>query len=104
MACRHVLGLLDKTRTPTEPLLRARAVAREVGLDHVYIGNVHHAEAQSSYCADCSAKVMGRDWDGLSNWRLTDLRDCTICTAPFPGVVDGPPGTWGRKRQPVRIV
>ncbi|MEM7684639.1 MAG: AmmeMemoRadiSam system radical SAM enzyme, partial [Pseudomonadota bacterium] len=96
--------MLDKTRTPAETLLRARSIAREVGLNHVYIGNVHHAEAQSSYCSGCGAKVIGRDWHQLSDWRLTDHGHCAICDTPFPGVFDGPPGTWGRKRQPVRIV
>ncbi|MEM7211502.1 MAG: AmmeMemoRadiSam system radical SAM enzyme, partial [Pseudomonadota bacterium] len=96
--------MLDKTRTPPETLLRARRIAREVGLRHVYIGNVHHEAAQSSYCSGCGAKVIGRDWHQLSEWRLTDHGACVICDTPFPGVFSGPPGDWGRKRKPVRIV
>ena len=95
--------MLDKPRTPVETLLRAREIAREAGLAHVYVGNVHHKQAQSSYCAGCGAMVIGRDWYELSDWGLTDRGDCTICGTRFPGVIDGQPGDWGRKRQPVQI-
>ena len=86
------------------PLFKPNRIARETGLNHVYVGNVHHAEAQSSYCSGCGVKVIGRDWHELSEWQLTHTGACTICDTPFPGVFNGPPGNWGRKRQPVRIV
>ena len=94
----------DKSRTPPETLLTARRIAKDVGLNHVYVGNVHHEQAQSSYCSGCGARVIGRDWHQLSQWKLTDHGDCVVCGTAFPGVIDGPPGTWGRKRKPVRIV
>ncbi len=95
--------MMNKSRTPAETLLRARATALAAGLQHVYIGNAHHKAAQSSYCAGCGAMVIGRDWYELSEWRLTDTGDCTICGTAFPGKFDGSPGNWGRKRQSVRI-
>lgn len=95
--------MTDKPRTPPETLLRAREIARAAGLRHVYVGNVHHKAAQSSYCSGCGALVVGRDWYELSDWRLTDHGSCAICDTPFPGVIKGPPGDWGRKRRPVRI-
>lgn len=96
--------MLDKPRTPPETLLRAREIAREVGLAHVYVGNVHHKAAQSSYCSSCGSVVIGRDWHQLSDWHLTADGHCTNCGLRFPGVIDGAPGTWGRQRKPVRIV
>ena len=95
--------MMDKPRTPVETLLRARETAREVGLNHVYVGNCHHEAAQSSYCSGCAAKVIGRDWYELSDWRLTATGACTACGTQFPGRIDGAPGRWGRRRQPVRI-
>jgi pyruvate formate lyase activating enzyme len=95
--------MLNKERTPPETLLRARNAAREVGLNHVYVGNVHNEPAQSSYCSGCGAKVIGRDWHQLSEWHLTDKGRCTICGTLFPGRIDGPPGNWGRQRRPVSI-
>lgn len=95
--------MLDVARTPAETLLRAREIALTAGLRHVYVGNVHHEAAQSSYCFNCGEKVIGRDWHQLSHWRLTDDGHCKKCGTVFPGVFNGPPGNWGRKRQPVKI-
>ena len=95
--------MMDKPPTPPETLLRARAIAKEVGLNHVYVGNVHHEAADSSYCSGCGARVIGRDWYELSDWNLTDTGACQACGTAFPGVIDGPPGNWGRRRMPVRI-
>ncbi|WP_370312983.1 AmmeMemoRadiSam system radical SAM enzyme [Sagittula sp.] len=95
--------MLDVPRTPVETLLRARTIAKRAGLRHVYVGNVHHEPSQSSYCAGCGTKVIGRDWYALSDWGLDDRGACVVCGTALPGVFDGPPGTWGRKRQPVRL-
>ncbi|PYF09683.1 pyruvate formate lyase activating enzyme [Rhodobacter viridis] len=94
----------DLPPTPPETLFRARDRARAAGLHHVYVGNVHAKPAQSSYCAGCGALVIGRDWYRLSDWHLTADGHCQSCGAAFAGVIDGPPGDWGPKRQPVRIV
>ncbi len=95
--------MLEHERTPIETLLRARVIAKRAGLAHVYIGNAHHKAAQSSYCSGCGACVIGRDWHQLSDWRLDDFGGCIACGTAFPGVFDGPPGNWGRKRKPVRM-
>lgn len=89
--------------TPLETVLRAHDIAKRVGLHHVYTGNVHHAPSQSSYCTGCGQKVIGRDWHQLTDWHLDETGHCTRCGTKFAGVIEGPPGTWGRKRQPIRI-
>ncbi|WP_207209907.1 AmmeMemoRadiSam system radical SAM enzyme [Tropicimonas sp. IMCC6043] len=93
----------DVPPTPQATLLRARDIARAAGLHHVYVGNTHHLDGQSSYCAGCGERVIGRDWYLLTDWNLTDDGCCRSCGNRFPGVIEGPPGNWGRKRQPVRI-
>ncbi len=93
----------DRERTGLDTLLRAREIARTEGLAHVYVGNVHHEAAQSSYCTGCGTKVIGRDWYRLSTWQLDETGHCTHCGTRFAGVIEGPPGNWGRKRQPIRI-
>jgi len=95
--------MLSHDRTPLETLLRARDVARQAGLGHVYIGNAHHRDAQSSYCSGCGDRVIGRDWHALSEWKLDDFGGCVTCGSRFPGVIDGPPGRWGRKRLTLRM-
>ncbi|WP_323785782.1 AmmeMemoRadiSam system radical SAM enzyme [Thalassovita sp.] len=93
----------DVPATPQETLLRARDIAKAAGVNHVYVGNTHHKDGQSSYCSGCGEQVIGRDWYRLSDWALTDDGHCRSCGAAFSGVIDGPPGDWGRKRQPLRI-
>src|SRR5689334_4498774 len=54
--------MLDKPPTPPATLRTARAIARAAGLHHVYIGNVHDPEGDSTYCQACGAMLIGRDW------------------------------------------
>ena len=89
--------------TPHATLSRARDIARKNGLHHVFLGNVHDAAGSSTYCPGCGEKLIGRDWYQLSDWGLTDAGDCRACGARLSGVFDGPPGTWGPKRRPVRL-
>jgi pyruvate formate lyase activating enzyme len=96
--------MMSYARTPADTLLRARDIARKTGLHHVYVGNIHHKAAQSTYCPGCGALVIGRDWHILSDWHLDDHGACITCGTAIAGIFDGPPGTWGNKRQPVRIL
>jgi pyruvate formate lyase activating enzyme len=93
--------MLDKPSTPPATLLRAGRIAREAGLNHVYSGNIHHEETQSTHCLACGARVIGRDWHQITHWGLTDDGHCRNCGVPCAGIFDGPPGDWGRKRMPL---
>lgn len=96
--------MLDVPRTPASTLLRSREIALEAGLHHVYVGNIHHPEAQSSYCHHCGDKVIGRDWYALTLWQLSDDGRCLHCGTPFPGVFEGPAGHWGSRRELIDIL
>jgi pyruvate formate lyase activating enzyme len=93
--------MLDHAPTPKETLLRAREIAMKNGLRYVYVGNVHDEAADSTYCHGCGERVIGRDWYALTAWNLTTDGRCRRCNTRCAGVFDGPPGSWGRKRQPV---
>jgi len=95
--------MTDRPPTPPATLTRARAIARRVGLQHVYTGNVHDPAGGSTYCSGCGARVIERDWYALGAWGLDDAGRCLECGTPLAGVFDGPPGDWGRKRMPVRL-
>jgi pyruvate formate lyase activating enzyme len=84
-------------------LTRARAIALQYGLRYVYVGNVHDKAGSSTYCAGCGAELIGRDWYELSTWHLSDTGVCLTCGTQLPGIFDGPPGDWGRKRQPIKV-
>jgi pyruvate formate lyase activating enzyme len=93
----------DKPNTPPPTLTRSRAIALEYGLRYVYTGNVHDEDGQSTYCHGCRRRVIGRDWYTITAWNLDDTGRCLSCGTACAGVFAGPPGEWGRKRQPVRL-
>ncbi|WP_019594196.1 AmmeMemoRadiSam system radical SAM enzyme [Thioalkalivibrio sp. ALM2T] len=95
--------MTEHPRTPIETLQRARRIAREQGLHHVYTGNVHDTEGQSTWCAGCGQCVIGRDGYELSDWNLTADGCCNACGVSLPGVFEARPGNWGARRQPVRL-
>ncbi len=95
--------MLDKPNTPPDTLIRARAIARSHGLRYVYLGNIHSHEGSSTYCHGCGEILIGRDWYELSDWGLSEDAHCAQCGTACPGVFETKPGTWGRKRQPVRL-
>ena len=95
--------MLDKPATPASTLCLARHIARDAGLHYVFTGNAHDEEGQSTYCHLCNARLIGRDWYDLAGWNLTADGRCTACGTPCPGVFEGPPGIWGRRRRPIRV-
>ena len=94
--------MTNKARTPRETLERARAIAREAGVHHVYTGNVNDPAGQSTYCSGCEAVLIGRAGYVLSEWNLDAEGHCMACGVRCPGVFEASPGTWGARRVPVR--
>ena len=92
----------DRARTPHEKLIEAHAIARQTGLKYVYVGNVHDVERQSTYCSHCQQLLIERDWYQLGVYALDGDR-CRACQTQLPGRFLAAPGTWGAKRQPVRM-
>ena len=68
-----------------------------------YTGNVHDPAGGSTYCHDCGELLIGRDWYELSDWNLTSDGKCRTCGQPCPGRFDSAPGTWGARRQSIRL-
>ena len=95
--------MLDKPSTPPSTLVKAREIAIRNGVRYAYTGNVHDHTGGSTYCHACGEVLIGRDWYVLDQWNISDRGCCLRCGKPCAGVFDGPPGTWGAKRQPVRL-
>jgi pyruvate formate lyase activating enzyme len=95
--------MLDVPPTPPATLTRARRIAREAGIHHVYVGNVHDEAGSSTYCSKCDEKLVGRDWYVMTEWNLTADGRCRKCGEKLPGRIEARPGSWGARRQLVNM-
>jgi pyruvate formate lyase activating enzyme len=95
--------LRDVPSTPPITLTRAREIALANGVRFAYIGNVHDKGGGSTWCPSCGHLLIGRDWYVLSEWNLTAEGACKVCGTPLPGRFEPRPGSWGPRRQPVRL-
>jgi pyruvate formate lyase activating enzyme len=77
--------MMDRPRTPPATLTRARAIAREAGLRHVYTGNVHDPGGQSTCCPACGMVVLERDWNTVRVDRLGPGGTCPRCGERIAG-------------------
>ncbi|KAJ9440018.1 hypothetical protein DIPPA_33032 [Diplonema papillatum] len=83
--------MLDVPRTPASTLSTAREVAKSEGLRHVYTGNVHDPSCQSTYCSQCDALLVERDWHRAVPTPLLKMLPgetaaCGGCGTIVPGV------------------
>lgn len=95
--------MLNHPPTPPATLKRARAIALKNGVRYAYVGNIHDRRESSTYCHVCGECLIGRDWYVLSEWNLTAQGACGFCGAPCAGVFESHPGSWGARRQAVRL-
>ena len=93
----------DIPATPAATLIKARAIAIKNGVRYAYTGNVHNAEGDSTYCHQCGARLIGRDWYDMTAWNLDAQGKCGSCGTLCAGVFEAHPGNWGARRMPVRL-
>lgn len=92
----------DRPRTPPEVLAAAYDIAKAAGIRHVYTGNVHDVQRQSTYCPNCGDVLVERDWYHLKQYRLSNA-NCAACGTEIAGHFASGPGQWGTGRLPVKI-
>ena len=93
----------DVPATPGATLMRARRIAQEEGLQHVYTGNVHDTEGGTTFCPQCHSALIVRDWHRILRYEVTDDGRCPDCTAPLAGRFERYEGSFGSRRIPVRL-
>ena len=92
----------DVPPTPRATLRRARDIAKNAGIHHVYTGNVHDREGDTTYCAECGTVLISRDWYEVLSWKL-DQGACPKCGTRCAGVFEPRAGTWGARRLAVKM-
>ena len=77
--------LTDRPPTPLKTLLRAREIAKEVGIRYVYIGNVPGTEYETTYCPKCGKELVVRRGFWIEKNLIKDGK-CPYCGEKIPGV------------------
>jgi pyruvate formate lyase activating enzyme len=94
----------DVPRTPIATLQRARRIAQDAGLHHVYTGNVHDTEGGTTFCPGCQAALIERDWHAILRYELDERGACPHCGTAVAGRFDADfQGRIGRRRVPMRV-
>jgi pyruvate formate lyase activating enzyme len=93
----------DVPPTPAATLTRARRIAQQEGLQHVYTGNVHDTEGGTTFCTRCQAALIVRDWHRILRYDVTDDGRCPHCAAALAGRFEPYAGSFGARRIPVRL-
>lgn len=95
--------MLEYPRTPLRTLERARRIALDSGLKHVYTGNLAAIDSGSTYCSQCNQLLIERSQYQLGRWNLDTEGCCVSCKTPLAGKFEAHPGNWGARRQPIRF-
>ncbi len=97
----------DVAGTPASTLTRARRIALDAGLHHVYTGNVHDTDGGTTFCTGCGKALIVRDWYDIRSYRLDGKGCCPDCgtalVGRFGGVGAAIGKVWGPRRTPVAI-
>ncbi len=95
--------MMDVPPTPLATLTRARRIALDAGLHHVYTGNVHDPEGGTTYCPSCRHAVIVRDWYDIRHYDLTGQGACPQCGTRLAGRFEKFEAAFGARRIPVRL-
>ncbi len=95
--------MTGKHATPIDSLIKAREIALNTGMHHVYTGNVYYTPGDTTFCRNCGKVLIERDWYNLTSYQLTKSGCCKYCGTQLGGHFATGPGSWGSKRKPIRI-
>jgi pyruvate formate lyase activating enzyme len=70
--------------TSVAEMEQACLIARNQGLNYVYIGNVPGHAAENTYCPNCDTAVIKRYSFDITEWNLTPEMKCAVCGNPIP--------------------
>jgi pyruvate formate lyase activating enzyme len=70
--------------TPVKTLEAHYKLAKEMGFNYVYIGNVPGHPYENTYCPKCGNMVIRRDGFRILEWHLTEDMRCNDCGYKLP--------------------
>jgi pyruvate formate lyase activating enzyme len=97
----------DLPPTASSTLAQARRIALDAGLHHVFTGNVHDSEGGTTFCPNCHAALIVRDWYEIHRYDLTADGRCPHCATTIAGRFGEKLGrdghAFGPRRIPIRL-
>ncbi len=82
--------MMQFPETPAATLERLHAVAKDEGLDYVYLGNLWGHPLEHTYCPKCGAIAVRRYGFTIQAWNLDRENRCRACGHRIP-IVGRPP-------------
>jgi pyruvate formate lyase activating enzyme len=76
--------MLNIPPTPYELLEKHYKIAKNVGLNYVYVGNIPGNPYNHTYCPGCNEIVIERDGFTITGWNLDDKYNCKNCGYRIP--------------------
>lgn len=77
--------MLDLPPTPMKRLNMAYNLAKEEGINYVYLGNIPHNEKENTYCHNCGKLLIERWGFNVVKYVIKDGK-CPYCGSVIPGV------------------
>ena len=71
-------------QTPIEDLEKAHSIAKEVGLNFVYLGNIYGHPLENTYCPQCNTILIKRTGYSISFPIDLQLKKCQNCGEKIP--------------------
>jgi len=69
--------------TSEKYMLNAYNIAKSIGLNYVYLGNLSNSDYENTYCPNCSELVIKRDGYSIEDIKLDDKGNCDHCGIPI---------------------
>ena len=76
--------MMNLPPTPVKTLEKHYAVAKGVGLNYVYLGNVPGHPLEHTYCAECGKVVVERMGFDITGWHMDNQNRCRYCGNEIP--------------------
>jgi pyruvate formate lyase activating enzyme len=71
--------MMEFPSTPIETLENHYEIAKNVGLQYVYLGNVPGHKWENTYCPECNSVAVRRFGYTISSWNLDKNNCCNDC-------------------------
>ena len=76
--------MMEFPSTPVKTLEKHHKIAKDVGLNYAYLGNVPGHPLEHTYCPECNNIVINRFGFAIKEWNLDEKNQCINCKNRIP--------------------